>query len=93
MSWNIKKQYVDERLGMHIVHLEESESGAEHRLQICIGHESCPHCGHVSLLTVDHLDPKAMIRAEIAMLEASHKQQKDYAARYGVTRSARKDAK
>lgn len=73
MSWQRKTHHIIKAIGMHIFHMEEPVSGAQHKLQICIGHDSCPLCGHV--MPKDNLgkiDPFDYERRELMALELSH---------------------
>lgn len=81
-TWKRVKHHIDKTLGMHIFYLEESQSGAEHRLQIEIGHDSCFLCGHV--IPKDNLgkiDPYEFERRELAALQFSHDNMDLYAKR------------
>lgn len=83
--WIVTDQVVDHQLGMHIVHLEDSLTKAQHKLQICIGADSCPHCGHVVPKTnTGELDPRALIAAETAALEQVHADINRYAKTHKV---------
>lgn len=85
MAWQVKEQYVHKGIGHHVVHLHEPTSGAEHILQIVIGHEACDVCGHVKVAeNVAELDPRALIENEIAELEKAHAQAHHYARKHGV---------
>lgn len=67
------QEHVDPKTGMHIVHLHNPDTGAEHMMQFAIGHDACHHCGHaVAKTNLDELDPKAHIASEIAELNLSH---------------------
>lgn len=90
MAWQKKnteehKEMVDLRTGMHLIPLIEPNSGAEHRLQIVIGHDACAACGHVKPKTnTDEIDPKQHIKQEMTALEQSHANQRAYAKKHGV---------
>lgn len=92
MAWQVKAQHLDKRLGMVIVHLHEPESGAEHRLQICVGADSCPLCGHVHIKTnLGQVDARAILARELEQLQADHAQQEAYARKFNI--QVRKKAK
>jgi hypothetical protein len=79
------KEVLDLRTGMHLIPLIDPESGAEHRLQFNVGHESCPHCGHVKPQDeLEKIDVKKIIAEEIDALNMSHASQRAYARRHGV---------
>lgn len=83
--WRRTKEYIDARLGMHILHFEEMVSGAQHRLQIFISHESCPLCGHAWPVTnTGELDPKKLEEQELANLRKGHDNMHTYAKKWGV---------
>lgn len=90
MAWQKKntaehKEILDLRTGMHVVPLHDPVSGAEHKLQINVGHDSCPHCGHCMPKTnLDELDVPKLIAEEIASLSASHANIRKYAQKHGV---------
>lgn len=90
MAWQKKstpehRETVDLRTGMHLIPLIEPESGAEHRLQINIGHQACPHCGHAKAAgNLDELDVAKIVADEIAELNLSHGDMAAYAAKHRV---------
>lgn len=90
MSWQKKrtpqhKEIMDLRSGMHIVPLYEPESGAEHVLQIQTGHDYCPHCGSVKPKdSLGEIDTAKLIADQIAALNTSHRNQREYARKRGV---------
>jgi hypothetical protein len=85
MSWGMTAELVDHQLGMHIVHLEDDIYKSQHKLQICIGKDSCPLCGHVIPKTnTGLLDPRALTAAEIAALEQVKANIDGYAKRHNV---------
>lgn len=87
MSWQKKntaehKEVLDMQTGMHIIPLIHP-SGAEHKLQINVRHESCPHCGHVHPQTeLGELDVKKIVEDEIALLNQNQAAVADYVARH-----------
>lgn len=83
--WQRVKHHVDKALGFHIFHLEEPSSGAQHKLQILISHDSCPTCGHVIPKTnTGEIDPFAIERAELALLNKVHENMDAYIRRTGA---------
>jgi hypothetical protein len=72
MSWKVVREHVDKRLGQHIVHFEERESGAQHRLQIFLGAD------------LDGLDPKQLIADELKALQAKHDAMDAYAKKHRI---------
>jgi hypothetical protein len=85
MSWQVVTQHVDKQLGMHIIHLRDAWSKAHHIVQILIGHDSCPLCGHVKPKTnTGELDPRKIVAQEVAALEKVHSNIDSYSKRHGV---------
>jgi hypothetical protein len=85
MAWQKKKEFLDLRTGMHVIHLHEPESKAEHIIQINVGHESCPHCGHVKPQTnLEAFDAHKIVAEEIELLEKNHAAATAYAAKHKV---------
>lgn len=85
MSYELKSQHHDEMLGRHYVVLHDPETGAEHHVAIYVGYQSCQLCGHV--MPIDNLgeiDHKALIKEEIANLEAAKKQAREHAKKHGI---------
>jgi hypothetical protein len=85
--WKRTKQHINYALGMHVLWFEEALSGASHRLQILIGHEFCPLCGHVWPKTnTGELDPQAFEAAELVALTQSHANMDAYGKKNGIPR-------
>ena len=85
MSWSVVKEHVDKQIGHHIIHMQEAWSKAEHIVQIIIGKDSCPLCGHVWPKTnTGELDPRAIKAAELASLELVHKNMDAYAKKNSI---------
>jgi hypothetical protein len=84
-QWQRVKHHVDKALGMHIFHFEEALSGAKHRLQILIGYDSCPLCGHIWPKTnTGEINPFDYEARELAALHAVHANMDHYAKRTGA---------
>lgn len=85
MAWQVKSQHVDKALGHHVVLLHDPHSGAGHVLQIIVGHEACPVCGHVKIAeNVNEINPHEIIAQEVVNLEKAHAQSHHYARKHGV---------
>jgi len=85
MSWSLKSDEVDLSLKRHYMVLEESQTGEQHHVAIYLGHDSCPLCGHVKPKTeTGELDMQAILRQEIAALEASAAQTTAHARKHNV---------
>lgn len=85
MSFQVTSQYFDKASGMHVAKLR-NEHDIEHIVQIAVSHDACPACGHVHLKSdTGSLDPRAMIAAVIADLDASHAQMDAYIAQHKLT--------
>ena len=79
------KEVVDLRTGFHIIPLIEPETGAEHKMQITIGHASCPHCGHVTPRgNLGQLDTQQLIADELEALNQSHLAMRQHATKNRV---------
>lgn len=85
MSWDVTHQYVEKQTGYHVIHLQDAWSKARHILQIMIGKDHCPMCGHVHPKTnTGELDMRALIATEIAALETVHSNIDAHAKKWGV---------
>lgn len=83
--WKKTQEYVDLELGHHVIRLRNEHSGAEHLVQIVLGHDACPHCGVVK--AKDNLgehDPAVHVERVLAELNRSHEQMLAYAKQHGV---------
>ena len=85
MAWAKQTEHLDLRTGYHVITLSDPETGHTHKLQIQIGADSCPHCGHVRPKTnLGQIDPKRHIEEELTALTKSHTEQRLYAAKHNV---------
>lgn len=85
MSWRIKNQYVDAEIGHHVIELHHPGTGAEHILQVIVGHHGCPTCGHVRLVdNLDEINIKKIVSEHIEKLNASHAQVEAHARKHNV---------
>jgi len=85
MSWRKAEEFLDKKTGEHCIRLHEPDTDAEHHVVIHVGHDACPHCGHVRPKNnLDELDPKALIADELDALEQSHAQAHSYAQKHSV---------
>jgi hypothetical protein len=85
MSWKRVREFVDHQTGMHVMHLENPVTKATHKLQIWIGMDSCPGCGHVMPKTnTGEIDPRAHEAAELAALDQVHDNIDAYARKHRV---------
>ena len=85
MSWQKKSEHLDKRTGIHHVILHEPESGAEHHVQILVGHGVCHSCGAVHQVAKDgQLDIRARIDSILANLQASHDAMEEHAVKHQV---------
>lgn len=76
-------QYLDLASGFHVIVLRDGKK--EHIVQIAVGHDACPACGHVTPKdNIDVIDPKAMVAAVNEALNKSHADMLDYAQKHGV---------
>lgn len=85
MSWSKVREHIDHQIGMHVIHLEHAFTKAQHKLQIWLGMDACPLCGHVVPKTnTGELDPHAFVAQEIAALERVHGNIEAYARKHRV---------
>lgn len=83
--WQKKSEVLDPKTGMHVIHLHNPETGGEHTVQIVVGHDACPHCGHaVAKTNLEEIDPKYHLATEIAELNLSHANMVAYAEMHKV---------
>jgi hypothetical protein len=81
----IHEQFVDTKSGMHVIRLRRNTDGHEHLVQIFIGHDGCPACGHVRAGDGTGLDPGKVVADVITDLAASYLGMLDYAQKHGVS--------
>lgn len=85
MTWLKKAEFADLRTGMHVVTLTEPDTGAEHKLQVQIGADTCPHCGHCAPKTnFGEIDMPKLIAEEIAARNKSHNDMRAHAQKHRV---------
>jgi hypothetical protein len=85
MSWQLKQHDFDHTVQRHYAVLHDPATGAEHHLVIFTGHNSCPTCGHVKPIdAVGALDFKAILKEELANLEKSRAQSREYANKFNI---------
>lgn len=83
--WQKKHEFADLQRGMHVITLHEPETGAEHKLQVTIGPEACPHCGHLTPTSnLGELNLAEHISNEINALNQSHAQMRAYSQKHRV---------
>jgi hypothetical protein len=85
MSWDVVSQHIDKQLGHHIIHLQDAWSKSRHIIQIMIGKDHCPLCGHVHPKTnTGELDVRAIIARNVEALETVHANIDAHAKKWGV---------
>lgn len=83
MSFQIHQQHVDLGSGFHVIELRDGKKS--HLVQIAIGHDSCPACGHVYPKTnLDEIDPKTMVAQVNESLDSSHSAMHAYARKHNL---------
>jgi hypothetical protein len=83
--YEIHEQFVDTKSAMHVLRLRRNTDGHEHLVQIFIGHDGCPACGHVRAGGDGAgLDPGKVVADVIKDLEASYLGMLDYAKKHKV---------
>ena len=82
--FQVHEQYLDLESGHHVVKLRDGKT--EHIVQIAVGFDSCPACGHVHPKTnLGELDPKAAVAQVIESLNQSHANMQEYAKKHGLS--------
>lgn len=85
MAWqkkvtNGEADFINAILQMHVIPLHDPDTGAEHKLQVMLVHDSCPLCGHCTPKTnLGEIDTPKLIAQEIASLNQSHGNIRTYA--------------
>lgn len=79
------RHYLHKARGMYVAHLEHKETGSEHKLQIMVGKEACPHCGHVTPKNnLGEFDPNKLHIAEIKQLNEDDRRMSAWASHHKV---------
>lgn len=81
--FQIHSQHLDTGSGFHVVELRD-EKGNKHIVQIAVGHDSCPACGHVHPKDLDGIVPQAAVAQVIESLNSSHANMHAYAQKHGL---------
>jgi hypothetical protein len=89
MAWELRNQEINEPLGMHVMHLHNTDTGAKHKLQINLLTGSCPHCGSHRKQTLTEMDPLAILKAELLALNAKHELMQKYKAKHRLVSAPR----
>jgi hypothetical protein len=82
MAYAMHEQYLDRRSGFHVIELRD-ERGQQHFVQIAVGSDRCPACGH--LIPKDNLgeiDPKALVAEVNVQLNAANANLAAYAEKH-----------
>lgn len=83
MTFQIHEQYLDLNAGFHVIELRDGKTS--HIVQIAVGADSCPACGHLTPKdNLGQLDPKAAVAEINAALNASHTAMHVYAEKHGI---------
>jgi hypothetical protein len=80
--YQLHTQHLDIASGMHVIELRD-ERGNRHLLQIAVGHDACPACGHVHAKDILG-DPKASMAAVVEQLDKSQASMLAYAQEHGL---------
>jgi uncharacterized protein (UPF0212 family) len=84
MSYRIHEQYVDMASGFHVIELRDGKK--VHFVQISVGADACPACGHVTPKNnLAELDPKALVAEINQGLDKSQEAMTAYAKKHGLT--------
>jgi hypothetical protein len=80
--YNLHSQHLDLASGFHVIELRD-ERGNRHVLQLAVGADNCPACGHVQPKdALDALDPAAAVAQVNEALNTSQRQMLSYAAKH-----------
>ena len=83
--YNLHTQYLDLARGFHVIELRD-QRGNRHLLQLAVGADCCPACGHVHPKdNLGSMDPAAAVAQVTEALNTSQQQMLAYAARHGLT--------
>lgn len=82
--YNVHSQHLDLASGFHVIELRD-EKGHTHIVQIAVGADSCPACGHAHPKDyLGQIDPKAMVAEVNANLNKSQADMLAYARKHGI---------
>ncbi len=82
--FSVHAQYLDLASGFHVIELRDGR-GQRHLLQLAVGAEGCPACGHVHVKDgIGAVDPVAAVAAVNEALNTSQRQMLAYAEKHGV---------
>jgi hypothetical protein len=82
--FQLHEQYLDLASGFHTIELRD-ERGNQHIVQIAIGADACPACGHLHPKDgLGDLDPKALVLEVAESLNKSHDEMRAYGDKHGI---------
>lgn len=82
MAYAIHEQYLDRRSGFHLIELRD-EAKRQHFVQIAVGFDACPACGHVTPKdSLGEIDPKALVAEVNVQLDAANANLAAYAEKH-----------
>lgn len=77
--------HIDARTGVHHISLHNPHTEGEHLLHIHMGLDGCPTCGRPYPRDgVGQIDPAAIVREALELLESNHAAVMQYAAKHGI---------
>ncbi|MDE2102639.1 MAG: hypothetical protein KGL39_35665 [Patescibacteria group bacterium] len=83
--FQVHSQHIDSASGFHVIELRDGQ-GNKHLVQIAIGHDSCPLCGHITQKdNLGTIDPKAMVNEIVESLNRSREAIASYSRKHGLT--------
>jgi hypothetical protein len=83
MAYQIQEQHIDLESGFHVIILKDGKRS--HIVQIAIGADACPACGHLTPKdNLGQIDPKSMVAAVNESLNKSQMDMLEYAKRHGI---------
>lgn len=82
--YQLYQQHLDLASGFHVIELRD-ERGNRHLVQLAVGHDACPACGHLHPKdNLDTLDPAAAVAQINESLNTSHANMHAYAQKHGL---------
>lgn len=83
MPYQIHSQYLDIESQFHVIELRDGKK--RHLVQIAVGSDSCPACGHLTPKdNLGQIDPKAMVAQINESLDAVRDNMHAYAEKHGI---------
>lgn len=83
--WALHREFFDHGSGMHVMHLRNSATGHMYIMQVHLGADECPHCGHkVAKDNVGGIDARAEMQHQLDTLNRMHQDHVAYIDRHKI---------